>query len=334
MFLGKTLAMIIPVSSRSLPWEQLIAAIPDWVDAAALVPYGDPPPSPPPELKAGSSALHFLQAPLGREWGLAVIEGYKWALEREFQVVVVAPDGPLPEDDFQRLVEPVARGLADYCKGNRFGRLANLASIPSLYKAGNLWVSSLGKIASGYWHVSDVLCGHTAINHQALNQMQLEAIFPTLGSPLDILVKLNVAQMRVAEVTIIPRFSQSRRSLGRTLGSMVHFAWMAFGNLRQRITYKYILLDAHPLAFFYIFAVLFLLASVGLSIHLAIQFVLSGGYFKKPALIIWTLVVSMGLQGLVLSFVLDFMLNRELFIRLPRLKGTDDKPDPEQPPAS
>ena len=61
----------------------------------------------------------------------------------------------------------MALGHADYAKGNRF-KATGGDKIPAVRLFGNLVLSALTKIVSGYWHVSDTQCGYTAINRVAL----------------------------------------------------------------------------------------------------------------------------------------------------------------------
>ncbi|MGE4338997.1 MAG: glycosyltransferase family 2 protein, partial [Pigmentiphaga sp.] len=136
--------------------------------------------------------------------GAAICTGYKRAYADNFDLVaVMAGDGQMDPDDLGALLEPVAAGYADYAKGNRF-KAASGDRIPLIRLFGNLVLSALTKIVSGYWHVSDTQCGYTVINRAALAAVRWEDVYPRYGCPNDILTRLNVAEMRVVEVDVKP----------------------------------------------------------------------------------------------------------------------------------
>ncbi|WP_201722769.1 glycosyltransferase family 2 protein [Caulobacter sp. BP25] len=53
------------------------------------------------------------------------------------------------------LINPIARGDADYTKGNRFYNIEDLKGMPPLRLVGNAGLSFLTKLSSGYWSVFD-----------------------------------------------------------------------------------------------------------------------------------------------------------------------------------
>ena len=108
----------------------------------------------------------------------------------------------------------MARGEADYVKGNRLFRGESWQMIPHYRYLGNAVLSLLTKIASGYWHIADSQSGYTAIARIALERLDLDHIYTRYGMPNDLLVKLNVGNFRVHDVSI-------RRSttLGKSLAS-------------------------------------------------------------------------------------------------------------------
>lgn len=159
--------------------------------------------------------------------GGAIARGYAEALGGEFDIaVVLAGDGQMDPADLIRLVEPVVSGRADYCKGNRFAYPNGARQIPVVRRWGNLALSALTRIVSGYHHISDSQCGYTAISHQALARLDLTALYPGYGYPNDLLGQLRALDMRVAEAPVKPRYNIGERSKMRPTRVVLPMAWL------------------------------------------------------------------------------------------------------------
>ena len=139
--------------------------------------------------------------------GAAIKTGYRRAVDDEMDVVaVMAGDGQMDPDHLHRIVGPVAEGRADYAKGNRLRSQQNRGSMSSWRFFGNNLLSVLNKVASGYWGISDPQNGYTAISREAIESLGLDDAFDEYGFANDVLVRLNVAGMRVADVPTPPRY--------------------------------------------------------------------------------------------------------------------------------
>jgi hypothetical protein len=166
-------------------------------------------------------------------------------------VVVMAGDGQMDPADLDRVVAPVARGEADYVKGNRLFRGESWRMIPHYRYLGNAMLSLMTKIASGYWHIADSQSGYTAISHTALVRIDLDRIYKRYGMPNDILVRLNVGNFRVRDVSIRPVYNIGEVSGIRLRKVIPTISWLLLRDFCWRLVEKYILRDFHPLVFFY-----------------------------------------------------------------------------------
>lgn len=139
--------------------------------------------------------------------GAAIKTGYRRALDDGMDVVaVMAGDGQMDPDHLHRIVGPVAEGRADYAKGNRLRSRQDRGSMSGWRFFGNNLLSVLNKVASGYWGISDPQNGYTAISREAIEALDLDDVFDEYGFANDVLVRLNVAGMRVADVPTPPRY--------------------------------------------------------------------------------------------------------------------------------
>jgi hypothetical protein len=80
--------------------------------------------------------------------------------------------------------------------------------MPRFRLFGNLLLTGLTKIASGYWSVGDPQNGYTAITTEALAAIPLGDIYEYYGYCNDLLVKLHVHGQRVADVRIPAEYGE------------------------------------------------------------------------------------------------------------------------------
>ncbi|MGM0370918.1 MAG: glycosyltransferase family 2 protein [Halobacteriota archaeon] len=144
--------------------------------------------------------------------GGAIKTGYLRAREAELDLtVVLGGDGQMDPSELTRYLDPIVDGVADYTKGNRFSRPEDYAEMPRFRLLGNVVLSYLTKVASGYWATMDSQNGYTAISLSALEETDIEGMYEYYGYCNDLLVRLNAADIRVGDV---PRSSDYAYSEG------------------------------------------------------------------------------------------------------------------------
>lgn len=139
--------------------------------------------------------------------GGAIKTGYLRARRDGIGVTaVMAGDGQMDPDKLEAVIEPVADGRADYVKGNRLLRSADREEMPRLRYVGNVILSLLTRIASGYWQIGDPQNGYTAISAAALDGAEIEEMYEFYGYCNDLLVRLSANEFRVLDVPISARY--------------------------------------------------------------------------------------------------------------------------------
>lgn len=210
MYLEKKIAVVIPAHNEEKLIGQVIATMPDYVDIIVVVDdlSQDQTLEKVQSLAATNGKIVCLQHEQNRGVGAAIATGYIWARDNQVDVTaVMAADFQMDPEDLPHILEPVCRDECDYTKGNRLFRGESWGMIPTYRYIGNSFLSLFTKIASGYWHVADSQSGYTAISLQALNALKLEAIYPRYGMPNDLLISLNIANMRVRDISIRPVYN-------------------------------------------------------------------------------------------------------------------------------
>ena len=146
--------------------------------------------------------------------GAAILTGYERARRDGVDVAaVMAGDGQMDPAILDRILDPVVKGRAGYAKGNRLGGREYVAEMPAVRLVGNALLTSLTRVASGYWRMSDPQNGYTAINLDVFDEIDTGSVHEDYGFCNDLLVRLNVADVRVADVTMHARYREEQSDI-------------------------------------------------------------------------------------------------------------------------
>ncbi len=314
MYREKSICVVVPAYNEEKLIGQTLGSIPAYVDHIVVVDdaSSDDTAKIVDQIGAQDPRVELIRYPQNRGVGAAIATGYIWCREREIDVaVVMAGDAQMDPDDLPKLLDPVVEDRTDYAKGNRLVSGEAWKKIPSHRYLGNMVLTFLTKIASGYWHVTDSQCGYTALNKKALQLLPLEEIYPRYGMPNDFLVMLNIYNMRVADYSVNPIYGIGERSDLR-IGSIIFT--LSFLMLRlfvRRMVQKYIIRDFHPLILFYAFGAALLLVDIPLTVRLFARWSAGGGIPPINALSI-LFCTFLGFQSLLFAMLFDMEANREL----------------------
>lgn len=182
--------------------------------------------------------------------GGAITTGYQHAVADGIDVTaVMAGDGQMDPDHLEWLLDPIVDGEADYAKGNRlYGH--DRSAMSSFRLAGNLTLSYLTKIASGYWRMMDPQNGYTAISLAALERIDLEDRYEAYGFTNDLLVALNTHGFRIADVSMPAVYGEEESHI-QYHSFVPSLSLLLLQRFVRRLYVRYLLTDFHPLALMY-----------------------------------------------------------------------------------
>lgn len=315
MYRNKRVAVVVPAYNEETQIASVIDTMPDIVDMIVIT--NDCSKDRTSEVirqhqSYQSGRVTLLEHEVNQGVGGAIATGYKWARDAEYDIaVVMAGDGQMDPADLPAILDPVVDDEADYTKGNRLVTGEAFKKIPKIRFFGNSALSLFTKIASGYWHVADSQTGYTAINLMALQAIDWDRMYKRYGQPNDLLVKLNVAGMRVVDVPIEPVYNVGEKS-----GIKVRKVIFTIGSLLVRLFFwrlkeKYIIRNFHPLVFFYAFGFF----SVALSSLLFIRLLwlwMEIGYVPEITFLSWLFSFSLGFNSLFFAMWFDYEENKHL----------------------
>ena len=183
--------------------------------------------------------------------------------------------------------------------------------IPRVRYLGNSMISLLTKIASGYWHVADSQSGYTAIGLKALETIDWDKMYKRYGQPNDLLVRLNIHSLRVRDVTVRPVYGVGERSGIKPLRIIPRLSWLLLRLFLYRMGMKYVILDFHPLVFFYSIGLLLFPTGLLFGVYLLLVRLFDGPVAGTSALFAALMVIT-GLQFLLFAMWFDMDYNKDL----------------------
>lgn len=191
--------------------------------------------------------------------GGAVVTGYKQALAESVDIVVkIDGDGQMNPELITYFIEPLIQCRADYVKGNRFFSLSTVKAMPTLRKFGNVSLSFINKLGSGYWNIMDPTNGFTAIHSSALGMLELDKMAKDYFFESDMLFRLGTIRAVVCDLPMESVYNdeESYLSIRRVLLTFPQRYLLSFF---KRIVYNYYIRDFTiasielPVAFFLLF---------------------------------------------------------------------------------
>ncbi len=175
--------------------------------------------------------------------GGATITGYRRSLEEGADIVAkIDSDGQMDPQMVGKLVKPVVDGVADYTKGFRFHDRRSLRKMPKIRLIGNLGLSYLVKMASGYWNIFDPTNGFTVIHRSSLELIDLDRVSHDYFFETDMLCNLYRIQATVKDVLVITHYGDEVSRLS-ALKVLVTFPAKLFWAYIQRIIWRYYIRD-------------------------------------------------------------------------------------------
>jgi glycosyltransferase involved in cell wall biosynthesis len=309
------IAVVIPAYKVSNKILSVIAAIPERVSKIIVV--DDCCPEDSGEIvkkNVKDGRVQVLTHLENRGVGGAVKTAYQQCLLENIDIVVkIDGDGQMDPVLINLFTEPIISRQADYVKGNRFTSPESLKKMPKIRIFGNLALSFITKISTGYWDIFDPNNGYTAISTHQLRRLNLEKINDRYFFESDMLFRLGLNSVRVLDVPIEANYNDEKSSL--SVGkSFFEFSFRHLICTLKRISYTYFLGD-------FSLASLQLLVGTGLSLFGVIfGFInwihgLSTGIPTQTGPLIWVAMTTLsGLQLLLSFFASDIARNKSFIV--------------------
>lgn len=305
MYKEKTIVIVVPAHNEARHIARVIATIPDFVDHLIVVDDCSQDGTSEAALACVDCRLMVLKTPSNQGVGGAVVLGYRKGLELGSDILVkMDGDGQMPPEYLSTLLDAIVDQGYDYAKGNRFLASDSLYQMPRKRLLGNMALTFLTKLASGYWHIFDPQNGYTAIKADALRMLDLEAIHKRFFFENDMLVHLKLLSLRVRDVGIPSRYGEEESDIS-VLKTGFAFPVLLVRRFLRRIYQEYVLRDFSPIALFLFLGAALFLWGIVFGIYVWIESFITQHPRSTGTIMLAVLPLIMGFQLLLQAFVMD-----------------------------
>lgn len=307
----KKVAVVIPAYKVSGQIVKVIESIPSEVDLVVVVDDSCPE-------KSGQLVVsHFrsdrivvVKHPENRGVGGAMKTGYLIALKESAEIIIkVDGDGQIDPKLIPNLIKPLLSSNSDYSKGNRFYSFKLVQDMPRVRLIGNVILSFMSKLSTGYYQLFDPNNGFTAISKEALELVDLDLVDERYFFESDMLFQLNCARRDVVDVPM-PAIYGTEVSNLKVGHSVFYFLVRHLRNYFKRIVLNYFVRD-------------FSLATIQLVLGTILGFwgaflgllswfdSMSSGLPSQPGTVVLVAILCISSLQLILSFInFDMSLSR------------------------
>jgi len=305
MYKNHRITAVIPAHNEGRHIAQVVKSVPEYVDHVVVVDDCSVDETSEIALATKDERLIALKTPSNHGVGGATLIGYSKALEIESDIVVkMDGDGQMAPEYLLTLLNALIEEGYDYAKGNRFLAAESLVFMPRHRLFGNVVLTFMTKLASGYWNVFDPQNGYTAIKAEALRPLDFNSIHKRFFFENDMLVQLNLSNRRVKDVAIPARYGEEKSDLNPFKVSLT-FPLLLLRRFFRRVYEKYVLRDFSPIALFFFAGLLLFSWGFLFGVYLWIETAITRLPTPTGTIMFSVLPLILGFQLLLQAIVLD-----------------------------
>ena len=146
--------------------------------------------------------------------GGATLRGFKEAYKLNSDIILkIDGDGQMDVNLISKFVDPILQNKADYTKGNRFTNYENLIKMPIIRLIGNIILTFLTKLSSGYWNIYDPTNGFICIHKDVFNMLPHKKISNGFFFESDMLFRLYLIKAKIIDIPIATIYNDSKSNL-------------------------------------------------------------------------------------------------------------------------
>lgn len=300
-----TVGVVLPAFNEARHLAGVVAALPADVDDIFIVDDASTDETLEVARSLPDPRVRVLHHDMNTGVGGAMRTGYAAALAEGCDVVVkMDADGQMDAAELPVLLRPIVLGMAEYAKGNRFRRTGRPPDMPARRWFGNVMLSFLTKVASGYWHVFDPQCGFTAITAPTLARLKLDGIAQDYFFENDMLIRLNVIDARVVDVSTAALYGVETSSL-RIRATLWRFPLRLLRRSVWRFIKRHLVNDFGVIAVLAVVGLLFTLFGVVFGAYHWVDSIVSAKPTTAGTVMVAVLPIILGVQMLLQALALE-----------------------------
>jgi len=304
MYKNNKIGVVVPAFNEEKLIQKTILGIPDYVDQIVAIDdlSTDKTYQKLKSLQPGNRKLVTIKHEKNLGVGGSIMTGYKKLFDQDIDIaVVMAGDNQMDPQHLPLLLDKIIDGGFDVSKGNRFMHRRELTKMPFYRFIGNIFLTFLTKLASGYWSIFDVSNGYVASKIQILKLVEFSKVKNRFEFETSMLINLNIAGAKVADVSIPAVYGTEVSDL-KVWEVLPGLLWTLFSGFWQRVFYKYVFPNTHPVAVFLFTGTALMLIGVAIGIW---SIIVTGGHPTASTAILALLPFILGFQFCLTSLVID-----------------------------
>lgn len=237
------IAVVIPAFCEEARIVGVLSSIPAWIDDIVVVDDASSDRTYETASQSTDPRLVVVRHDRNQGVGAATMTGFNRALEIGSEILVkMDADGQMDPTGLPALIEPIARGLSDYVKGNRFLHGRELVQMPWIRRIGNMGLSFLAKLASGYWSIFDPTNGYVAIHADIVPLLDQQRLHQRFFFENSLLLELGLHRAVVRDVYLPARYGDKISHLSERR-ALLEFPPLLFRGFARRVFIQYFVRD-------------------------------------------------------------------------------------------
>ncbi len=236
--------VIIPYFKSGNLLIDVLNKIPDLIDFVFIIDDDSPIPLPDiPELDYTFKII-IIKHQINKGVGGAMKTGFEKALENQEikYFFKVDSDDQMDLSQLSKLLDQLKDKDYDFAKGNRLYDIKVIKRMPFIRRFGNLALSFITKMCTGYWAVQDPTNGYFGVTRKALAQLDLKRLHDSYFFETSLLGELFLQDSTISSVKMPPIYKNEVSNMNVFLIPF-EFLPKLFSILLKRIYYKYFLFD-------------------------------------------------------------------------------------------
>jgi len=240
------IAIVIPYYNASKQIPRVISKIPNYIEAIIIVDDKSKEELPKSQIENNNNhniELIYLENEENLGVGGATKNGFNYALHANFDIVIkVDADDQMDLKYLPDLLNPLLENKSQVTKGNRFKDLKALKVMPFSRKFGNLGLSFLTKVATGYWHNFDPTNGFLAIKTPLLKEIDFSKIHNRYYFETSMLAEFYFQEAKIIDISM-PAIYGDEQSNMNVFKMLFIFSKNLSKTFIKRIIKRYFLYD-------------------------------------------------------------------------------------------
>lgn len=242
---GYRVAIVIPCYKVNDSLKTVLGKIPRYVEKVYIIDDASPE-----EIKLNIKEIKNLNFKIqvirhqqNSGVGAAMKTGYLAAIKDSMDIIIkIDGDDQMDLNELPNIIEPIVSGSYEYAKGNRFFSIELIKGMPKVRLVGNLVLSFLNKLSTGYYDIFDPNNGFTGISKKALLEINLNKVDDGYFFESDMLFNLGLNNARVKDVPMKSIYGSEKSNLS-IMHSLWHFLKKHIKNIFLRLLYTYFIRD-------------------------------------------------------------------------------------------